>query len=76
MSRRSIERIIAPSERVCAAAIGGSAANVMAYDQAKKFSRHPERFGTGTPEGIRVGGLQQLQRRRLAGGGHGLRDPG
>ena len=33
-------------------AIGGSAANMMAYDQAKKFSRHPERFGTGTPEGI------------------------
>ncbi|HEX4994778.1 MAG TPA: tripartite tricarboxylate transporter permease [Methylomirabilota bacterium] len=33
-------------------AIGGSAANIMAYDQAKKFSRHPERFGTGTPEGI------------------------
>jgi len=33
-------------------ATGGSAANVMAYDQAKKFSRHPERFGTGTPEGI------------------------
>jgi putative tricarboxylic transport membrane protein len=33
-------------------AIGGRAANVMAYDQAKKFSRHPERFGTGTPEGI------------------------
>jgi putative tricarboxylic transport membrane protein len=33
-------------------AIGGSAANVMAYDQAKKFSPHPERFGTGTPEGI------------------------
>jgi putative tricarboxylic transport membrane protein len=33
-------------------AIGGSAANVMAYDQAKKSSRHPERFGTGTPEGI------------------------
>ena len=33
-------------------AIGGSAANVMAYDQAKKFSRHPERFGTGVPEGI------------------------
>jgi len=32
--------------------IGPSAANVMAYDQAKKFSRHPERFGTGTPEGI------------------------
>lgn len=33
-------------------AIGGSAASVMAYDQAKKFSRHPERFGTGTPEGV------------------------
>jgi len=33
-------------------AIGGSAASVMAYDQAKKFSRHPERFGTGAPEGI------------------------
>jgi len=33
-------------------AIGGSAANMMAYDQAKKFSRHPEKFGTGTPEGI------------------------
>jgi putative tricarboxylic transport membrane protein len=32
--------------------IGPSAANVMAYDQAKKLSRHPERFGTGTPEGI------------------------
>jgi len=33
-------------------AIGPSAANVMAYDQAKKFSRTPEKFGTGTPEGI------------------------
>ena len=33
-------------------AIGGSAASMMAYDQAKKLSRHPERFGTGTPEGI------------------------
>ncbi len=33
-------------------AIGGSAANMMAYDQAKKFSRHPEKFGTGVPEGI------------------------
>ena len=33
-------------------AIGGSAASVMAYDQAKKFSRHPERFGQGAPEGI------------------------
>jgi putative tricarboxylic transport membrane protein len=33
-------------------AIGGSAANMMAYDQAKKLSKTPERFGTGTPEGI------------------------
>ena len=33
-------------------AIGGSAASVFAYDQAKKFSGHPRRFGTGTPEGI------------------------
>jgi putative tricarboxylic transport membrane protein len=33
-------------------AIGGSAASVMAYDQAKKISRHPERFGTGIPEGV------------------------
>jgi putative tricarboxylic transport membrane protein len=33
-------------------AIGGSAANIMAYDQAKKFSKHPERFGKGTPEGL------------------------
>jgi len=33
-------------------AIGGSAASVMAYDQAKKFSRHPEKFGTGATEGI------------------------
>jgi putative tricarboxylic transport membrane protein len=33
-------------------AIGGSAANMMAYDQAKKLSKHPEKFGTGVPEGI------------------------
>ncbi len=33
-------------------AIGGSAANMIAYDQAKKFSRRPQAFGTGTPEGI------------------------
>ena len=33
-------------------AIGGSAASMMAYDQAKKFSRRPEQFGTGIPEGI------------------------
>lgn len=33
-------------------AIGGSASSVLAYDQAKKFSRTPELFGTGHPEGI------------------------
>jgi putative tricarboxylic transport membrane protein len=33
-------------------AVGGSAASVLAYDQAKKISRTPEKFGTGHPEGI------------------------
>lgn len=33
-------------------AIGGSAASVLAYDQARKISRTPELFGTGHPEGI------------------------
>lgn len=31
---------------------GGSIANLLAYDQAKRASRHPERFGTGVPEGV------------------------
>jgi putative tricarboxylic transport membrane protein len=31
---------------------GGSVANILAYDQAKKFSREPEKFGSGVPEGI------------------------
>lgn len=31
---------------------GGTVANFLSYDQAKKFSRHPEKFGTGTPSGI------------------------
>ncbi|MFQ5994818.1 MAG: tripartite tricarboxylate transporter permease [Acidiferrobacterales bacterium] len=31
---------------------GGSVANILAYDQAKKFSKQPETFGSGTPEGI------------------------
>ena len=31
---------------------GGSIANILAYDQAKKASKTPEKFGTGTPEGI------------------------
>jgi putative tricarboxylic transport membrane protein len=33
-------------------AIGGSAASMMAYDQAKKISRRPREFGSGVPEGI------------------------
>ncbi len=31
---------------------GGTVANFLSYDQAKKFSRYPERFGTGIPDGI------------------------
>jgi len=31
---------------------GGSIANLLAYDQAKRHSKTPEAFGTGTPEGI------------------------
>ena len=31
---------------------GGSVANILAYDQAKKASKHPEKFGTGIPDGI------------------------
>jgi putative tricarboxylic transport membrane protein len=31
---------------------GGTVANFISYDQAKKYSRHPERFGTGVPDGI------------------------
>jgi len=33
-------------------AIGGSAASMFAYDQAKKLSKHPQAFGSGVPEGI------------------------
>jgi putative tricarboxylic transport membrane protein len=33
-------------------AIGGSAASMLAYDQAKKLSKRPDRFGHGAPEGI------------------------
>jgi len=31
---------------------GGSIASFLAYDQAKKMSKTPEKFGTGHPEGI------------------------
>ncbi|MFB5192098.1 tripartite tricarboxylate transporter permease [Alicyclobacillus fastidiosus] len=32
--------------------IGGVAANFISYGQAMKTSKHPEKFGTGIPEGI------------------------
>jgi len=32
--------------------IGGSLSNVLAYDQAKKMSKHPETFGTGNIQGV------------------------
>mgnify|MGYP006400187623 FL=1 len=31
---------------------GGSIANLLAYDQAKRASKTPEQFGTGAPEGV------------------------
>ena len=31
---------------------GGQIAGLMAYDQVKKLSKHPERFGKGNPEGL------------------------
>jgi putative tricarboxylic transport membrane protein len=31
---------------------GGSIANLVAYDQAKRASKTPEKFGTGTPDGV------------------------
>ena len=31
---------------------GGQIAGLMAYDQVKKLSKHPERFGQGNPEGL------------------------
>lgn len=32
--------------------VGGVAANFVSYGQAARISRHPEKFGTGIPEGI------------------------
>ena len=32
--------------------VGGQIAGLVAYDQSKKFSKHPDKFGTGHPEGI------------------------
>ncbi|MBT2689099.1 tripartite tricarboxylate transporter permease [Bacillus sp. ISL-47] len=31
---------------------GGSVANFVSYDQSKKFSKHPEKYGKGIPDGI------------------------
>lgn len=33
-------------------AAGSSISNILAYDQEKKASKHPEKFGTGVPEGV------------------------
>lgn len=32
--------------------MGGGAASLISYEQAKKTSKHPERFGTGEPAGL------------------------
>ena len=32
--------------------VGGSAASLLAYSQAKSWSKHPELLGTGVPEGL------------------------
>ncbi|MCD8083506.1 MAG: tripartite tricarboxylate transporter permease [Clostridiales bacterium] len=32
--------------------VGGSAASILAYAQAKNFSKHPEKMGTGVAEGL------------------------
>ncbi len=31
---------------------GGQIAGLVSWDQARKFSKHPERFGTGEPDGV------------------------
>ncbi|MDD4298472.1 MAG: tripartite tricarboxylate transporter permease [Bacilli bacterium] len=33
-------------------AVGGNVGNLLAYDQAKRNSKYPEKFGTGIPDGI------------------------
>ncbi len=32
--------------------VGGSAASVLSYTQAKNFSKEPKKFGTGAPQGV------------------------
>jgi putative tricarboxylic transport membrane protein len=33
-------------------AAGGTISNVLSYDQSKKASKHPEKYGTGIPDGV------------------------
>lgn len=33
---------------------GGNVASIVAYNEAKRWDKHPERFGTGVPEGVIV----------------------
>lgn len=33
-------------------ATGGAIASFLAYDQARRFSKHPEKFGEGIPDGV------------------------
>lgn len=35
---------------------GGNIANLAAYNEARRASKHPERFGNGTPEGLIASG--------------------
>ncbi|MBN2569236.1 MAG: tripartite tricarboxylate transporter permease, partial [Deltaproteobacteria bacterium] len=32
--------------------VGGQVAGIVAYDQVKKISKHPDKFGTGIPDGV------------------------
>jgi len=32
--------------------VGGQVSGIVSYDQSKKFSRHPEKYGTGIPDGV------------------------
>ena len=32
--------------------VGGQVAGIVGYDQVRKFSKYPEKFGTGIPDGI------------------------
>ena len=32
--------------------VGGQVAGIVAYDQVKKTSKHPDKFGTGIPDGV------------------------